>query len=117
MHIAVTSQNFRTVTGHAGRARRFIIFEADGATPAKEVGRLDLDAQMAIHGYSSDAAHPLDGMDVLITGGAGGIGSAFGAAYVREGATVALADVNADGKSDLGKRRLQSRSQRSRRRR
>ena len=71
MHIAVTSQNFRTVTGHAGRARRFIIFEADGATPAKEVGRLDLDAQMAIHGYSSDAAHPLDGMDVLITGGAG----------------------------------------------
>jgi predicted Fe-Mo cluster-binding NifX family protein len=71
MRIAVTSQNFRTVTGHAGRARRFIVFEADGGAPPSEVGRLDLDADMAIHGYDPRAAHPLDDMDVLITGGAG----------------------------------------------
>ena len=27
MRIAVTSQNFRTVTGHAGKARRFLVFD------------------------------------------------------------------------------------------
>ena len=71
MRIAVTSQNFHTVSGHAGRARRFIVFEADGRNPPREVDRLDLDAQMAMHGYGRDAAHPLDSMQVLITGGAG----------------------------------------------
>lgn len=36
----------------------------------------------------------LSGKAALITGGAGGIGSAFAAAYVREGAVVGLADIN-----------------------
>lgn len=36
----------------------------------------------------------LSGKTALITGGAGGIGSAFAAAYVREGAVVGIADVN-----------------------
>jgi predicted Fe-Mo cluster-binding NifX family protein len=71
MRIAITSQNFRSVTGHAGRARRFIVFEADGHSPPREVERIDLDANMAMHGYEHAAAHPLDTMDVLITGGAG----------------------------------------------
>ena len=71
MRIAVTSQNFRTVTGHAGRARRFMVFEADGLAEPNEVERYDLDADMAIHGYPGNRAHPLDNVRVLITGGAG----------------------------------------------
>lgn len=71
MRIAITSQNFRTVTGHAGRARRFIVFEADGLSPPREIERIDLDIAMTMHGYDHRAAHPLDAMDVLITGGAG----------------------------------------------
>ncbi|MDD5249567.1 MAG: NifB/NifX family molybdenum-iron cluster-binding protein [Rhodocyclaceae bacterium] len=71
MRIAVTSQNFRTVTGHAGRARRFIVFEVAGGEAPRQVGQLDLDADMAIHGFDHRARHPLDDMDVLITGGAG----------------------------------------------
>ena len=27
MRIAVASQNFRTVTGHAGKSRRFLVFD------------------------------------------------------------------------------------------
>lgn len=72
MRIAVTSQNFRTVTGHAGRARRFIVFEArEGEGSLLEVDRFDLDADQAIHGYGHQRPHPLDSMNVLITGGAG----------------------------------------------
>ncbi|AWK84917.1 L-iditol 2-dehydrogenase [Azospirillum thermophilum] len=36
----------------------------------------------------------LDGKSAIITGAARGIGRAFAAAYVREGATVAIADIN-----------------------
>ena len=36
----------------------------------------------------------LDSKSALITGGAGGIGAAFAAAYVSEGATVAVADID-----------------------
>jgi len=71
MRIAVTSQDFHTVTGHAGRAHRFILFDSQGAKPAIEVGRLDLDESKAIHGFDPAAAHPIDGTDVVITRGAG----------------------------------------------
>lgn len=71
MRIAVTSQNFRTVTGHAGRARRFIVFTTEDNQPPREIERLDLNTDMAIHGYGRRNPHPLDTMDVLITGSAG----------------------------------------------
>ncbi|TGW06950.1 SDR family NAD(P)-dependent oxidoreductase, partial [Mesorhizobium sp. M2D.F.Ca.ET.145.01.1.1] len=38
----------------------------------------------------------LTGKSALITGSARGIGRAFAEAYVREGATVAIADINLD---------------------
>ncbi|WP_186394113.1 L-iditol 2-dehydrogenase [Stappia sp. TSB10GB4] len=39
----------------------------------------------------------LEGRSALITGAARGIGRAFGEAYAREGARVAIADINLDG--------------------
>ncbi len=71
MRIAVTSQDFRSVTGHAGRARRFIVFEADGKGAPKEIERLKLDPGMEIHGFDQRAAHPLDAVEVLVTAGSG----------------------------------------------
>ncbi len=71
MRIAVTSQNYRAVTGHAGKARRFIVFEATVQDQPREIERFDLDANMAIHGFDHRAGHPLDSVNVLITGGAG----------------------------------------------
>ncbi len=71
MRFAVTSQNFRTVTGHAGKARRFIVFEASGPDEIVEVSRLDLPIDMAFHGFDDRRPHPVDEADVLITGGAG----------------------------------------------
>lgn len=71
MKIAITSQNFRTVTGHAGKTRRFLVFEADAAAEPKEVERIDLPMGMAFHDFRGEGAHPVDVADVLITGGCG----------------------------------------------
>jgi len=71
MRIGVTSQNFRTITGHAGKTRRFLIYEADGASQPREVGRLDLPPEMAMHEFHGDD-HPIFRLDALITASCGG---------------------------------------------
>lgn len=67
MKIAVTSQNFRTVTGHAGRARRFLIYDVGTDGQLVEVDRLDLPKELAMHDFHGDGAHPLDVVDVVIS--------------------------------------------------
>lgn len=72
MRIAVSSQNFRTITSHAGKSRRFLIYDIGADAEPVEVERLDLPAQMSLHDYHGDD-HPLfeRGIDVIVTGGAG----------------------------------------------
>lgn len=72
MRIAVTSQNFKTITGHAGKSRRFIVFEADRSKAPTEVERLDLPQELSIHEYQGED-HPLFtlGLAALVTQGAG----------------------------------------------
>jgi predicted Fe-Mo cluster-binding NifX family protein len=71
MRIAVSSQNFREGTGHAGHARRFLVFSVDGPGSINLVDRLGLPKELAIHGFDDQAPHPIYDMDVLITDGAG----------------------------------------------
>lgn len=69
--IAVTSQNFRTITQHAGKTRRFLIFEQDPETgQVQEIARLDLPKTLSMHEFRG-ADHPLFEMDYLITGSSG----------------------------------------------
>ncbi|KRT53551.1 NifB/NifX family molybdenum-iron cluster-binding protein [endosymbiont of Ridgeia piscesae] len=70
MKIAVTSQNFRTITGHAGKTRRFLIFGQDENGEVQELQRLDLPKAMSMHEFRGDE-HPIFAVDVLITGGCG----------------------------------------------
>jgi predicted Fe-Mo cluster-binding NifX family protein len=72
MRIAITSQNFKTITGHAGKTRRFLVYETDGQGRPTEVERIDLPAEMSLHAYHGDD-HPLflSGLEALITQGAG----------------------------------------------
>lgn len=70
MKIAVTSQNFKSVTGHAGKSRRFIVFNVGSPCDSPEVVWLDLPLDMSIHEFSG-GAHPLDEMDVILTASAG----------------------------------------------
>lgn len=69
--IAITSQNFRTITGHAGKARRFLIYTVEADMSVSETARLDLPREMAMHEFDDRFPHPLDNTDVLITGGSG----------------------------------------------
>ncbi len=71
MKIAVTSQNFRTVTGHAGKTRRFLVFEDGTGGEPKEMQRIDLPKGMAFHDFHGEGEHPVDVADVIITGGCG----------------------------------------------
>lgn len=70
MKIAITSQNFRTITGHAGKTRRFLIYSQDTSGKATETGRIDLPSGMSLHDYAGPD-HPLYEFDVVITGGCG----------------------------------------------
>ncbi|QIK37060.1 nitrogen fixation protein [Caldichromatium japonicum] len=86
MRIAVTSQNLRTITAHAGKTRRFLIFEINAQGEPVEIERLDLPAGMSLHDYHGDD-HPLFqlGLNALITQSAG---QGFQNRLARHGITV-----------------------------
>lgn len=70
MKFAVASQNFCNITPHAGKTRRFLLFEATPGGEPVETGRLDLAKEMAIHEFGG-GPHPLDEVQVIIAGSAG----------------------------------------------
>lgn len=71
MKFAVASDDFVSVSGHAGHAARFVVFEAEAGREPVEVARIDLNDDQTIHNFQG-GAHPLDGVQVLIAGSAGG---------------------------------------------
>ena len=70
MKIAVTSQNRKSITEHAGRCRKFQLFEIEeGRIISKKL--VELSKKQSFHESSPHEAHPLDVVDVLISGGMG----------------------------------------------
>ncbi|MDJ0807758.1 MAG: NifB/NifX family molybdenum-iron cluster-binding protein [Gammaproteobacteria bacterium] len=70
MKIGITSQNFRTITGHAGKTRRFLIFGQDETGRPLELQRLDLPKTMSLHAYHG-SDHPIFQVDLLVCGSCG----------------------------------------------
>jgi predicted Fe-Mo cluster-binding NifX family protein len=70
MKIAVTSQNRKTITGHAGKCRKFWVYELQGQE-IKAKNLLELALEQSFHESAHDQPHPLDGVAVLISGGMG----------------------------------------------
>ena len=71
MKIAVSSQNFRTITAHAGKSRRFLLFDATTPCSPQECERIELAAEMVFHNFRG-GPHPLDGVAAILTASAGG---------------------------------------------
>jgi len=75
MKIAVTSQNRKDITGHAGKCRKFWLYELEGQQ-IKNKQLVELPLSQSFHEVAhattaSAAPHPLDGIQVLIAGGMG----------------------------------------------
>ena len=70
LRIAVTSQNRKTVTEHAGKCRKFWIYEIQaGAVLGRTL--LELPLEQSLHEWSGDGVHPIEAVNVLITGSVG----------------------------------------------
>jgi len=70
MKIAVTSQNFKTITSHAGKTRRFLVYSDGDNGELIEHERIDLPKEMSMHEFQG-GFHPVFEADVLITAGCG----------------------------------------------
>ena len=69
--IAVSSQNRKTVTEHAGKCRKFWVFDIlHGQVTGKNL--LELPIEETLHAATAGQAHALDEVSVLITAGMGG---------------------------------------------
>lgn len=72
MRIAVSSTDFKTVCGHAGQARRWLIFEGEMGGTASEVEKLELFAENVFHHHKdANGPHPLEKVQALISRSAG----------------------------------------------
>jgi predicted Fe-Mo cluster-binding NifX family protein len=71
VRIAVTSQNFRTITPHAGRTRRFLVYRGTEPGAVECVDRLDLPKEQALHDWGNADGHPIFDMDVVLCGSCG----------------------------------------------
>ncbi|HEY9832652.1 MAG TPA: NifB/NifX family molybdenum-iron cluster-binding protein [Stenomitos sp.] len=69
MKIAVSSQNQTTVTGHAGHCLKFWIYNVD--TPDESRQLLELSKDQSFHATPPQKPHPLDDVQVLISGSMG----------------------------------------------
>lgn len=71
MKIAVSSQDYRKVSGHAGQVRRWLVFEAEAKTRPVTPEQLELPPALVFHRFQGPGPHPLDAASVLITRFAG----------------------------------------------
>jgi predicted Fe-Mo cluster-binding NifX family protein len=70
MKIAITSQNRKEVTGHAGQCRNFWIVELEERKVANRT-LVELGREETFHGTGSGFPPALQGVDVLVSGGMG----------------------------------------------
>lgn len=74
MKIAIATRNFKTLAGHAGKTRHWLIYDFAAPRAADawpEPTRLTLQKEQTFHYVADGEAHPLDGVDLLLTGSAG----------------------------------------------
>lgn len=68
LRVAVSSQNRRTVTDHAGRCRKFWVYEIRKNRVDNKTLR-ELSMEQTLHSAPLGDDHPLDDVHVLITAG------------------------------------------------
>lgn len=72
MKIALpTTSDFTEVAGHAGKCRRWLIYDCQPGAPLPPPQRVELAKEQVMHHFKDDGPHPLDGVEVIVAGSAG----------------------------------------------
>jgi predicted Fe-Mo cluster-binding NifX family protein len=71
MKIAIPTSGFTTVSGHAGQARHWLVYDCEPGRPIPEPRRISLEKEQVMHHFKDDGPHPLDGVEIVIAGSAG----------------------------------------------
>jgi predicted Fe-Mo cluster-binding NifX family protein len=71
MRIAVCSKDFKSVSGHAGQARNWLLFQLYETGAVEEVKEISLTRAQTFHHFKDVGPHPLDGISALIAISAG----------------------------------------------
>ncbi|SEH37370.1 NifB/NifX family molybdenum-iron cluster-binding protein [Magnetospirillum fulvum] len=88
MKIAVAvDSRFSRISGHAGRARSWLVWECAGGAVSALPSRVVLDPRMVFHHHEDGQPHPLDGVDALLAISAG---EGFVTKMMRRGLDVRL---------------------------
>lgn len=74
MKIAIATKDYTAVSGHAGQARQWLVYDlsqhrSNQLLPAPR--RIDLDKKQLLHVFEDDGPHPLDGIDLVVCASAG----------------------------------------------
>ena len=71
MKIAITSQTIKSVTAHAGRCRKFWVYELSKMGPEIQKQFVELDIDETLHTMNEALPKKLEGVSVLITANLG----------------------------------------------
>jgi predicted Fe-Mo cluster-binding NifX family protein len=72
MKVAIaTHKEWSQVSGHAGQAREWLLFDCQSGQPLPEPQRITLSKEQLPHHFKDDGPHPLHGVALLIAGSAG----------------------------------------------
>jgi len=71
MRIAIATRDFQTVSGHAGQARDWLLYDCTPGQPVPDPTRVTLEKEQVFHHFKDDAPHPLDGVEIAVVGSAG----------------------------------------------
>lgn len=71
MKIAIATKDYSAVSGHAGQARHWLVFDCQPGAPRPAGEPIELAREQVLHHFQDDGPHPLDGVDIVVAGSAG----------------------------------------------
>lgn len=71
MKIAIATDDFENVAGHAGKSARWLCYDCRPDTGIDGPHRVELRREQVFHYWEGQAPHPLDGVEVIVARSAG----------------------------------------------
>lgn len=71
MKIAIATKHFTQVSGHAGQARQWLLYDCQPGLPIPAGVRVELAPEQVFHHFDDQGPHPLDGVEIVVAGSAG----------------------------------------------